>query len=284
MSHMEMDQYVEGNVLFNHGLHLTTTNGNRMDIVADVQDHYTEITGKFDPAITGFAQIGPTKVIVGDSGSYCIKLVDRQTNQTETFAGVCTDSGYEDGPKARFSITRSIIRDSKSKSKLLIVDQKNQAIRHLDIKKKIVSTFFKGTQSQLGDIYALAQETESGDLYMTAPEQGIYHLSYSRNILTPITIGSSRQRLFDRLFNPPRDVLIDVLVLDGGRRLLAVIENQYRTGHVLVEVNLQTSTIEGSCTRWGLKSCSSIQPHSLMVSGAALYIGGKGKISKVTGN
>ena len=90
--------------------------------------------------ITGFTQISEKLVVVADSNNYCMRLIDRTTNDTSEFSGQCGESnGYEDGRPGRFGYPWSVVIDKRDKNQLLITEY-NAAVRTVDVKSQAVGT------------------------------------------------------------------------------------------------------------------------------------------------
>ena len=94
---------------------------------------------------TDFEQINSTHVVILDSGSYRIRVVNRVTNSTSLLAGVCgvNNLGFKDGTfeEAKFGSLMSITQLPTSKGqRLLIIESDNQKVRHFDLTTRMLST------------------------------------------------------------------------------------------------------------------------------------------------
>ena len=78
----------------------------------------------------------PEIIYVADSGNYCIRRISQTSSLVSTFAGNCSQAGYQNGPllSASFYNPNSIrYLSSSSGTKLLIADKGNNVIRMIDI-------------------------------------------------------------------------------------------------------------------------------------------------------
>ena len=127
-----------------------------------------------------------------DYGNHCLRLINRITLQTSLYAGLCESRGHADGTSsARFRYPYSIIRDMKQPHMLLVTDQLNHALRHVDTQSRSphhVSTFIES--SVLSYPTGLVQDPLAGDLYITATHQ-IYKLIYSTKSLQLVSGSQS---------------------------------------------------------------------------------------------
>ena len=112
-AHIEADLFMSGNMLYADIYALYSTNGAQTMVVVG-QTHrfppldYTEgkgINATFS-RITSFAQINTSQVLVADSQRGCIRLLDRNTNQTQQFVGICKKTSC-DTPQANKNISHS---------------------------------------------------------------------------------------------------------------------------------------------------------------------------------
>lgn len=186
--HMDRDQYIEGNLLFSDLHSLKTTDGRTTQIIAGddlINGGYREASGRKARFryITAFCQISKTTVVVNDNGNHCLRLIDRPSGQTRTLSGSCTRAGYKDGINALYEWPRSVIIDNQDKGKMLATDEKNKAVRHVDISTGAATTFF--VDRTVNFLLGITQEVSSGDLYLSSYSD-IYTLSYQNKVLTHI--------------------------------------------------------------------------------------------------
>lgn len=134
VNRLEQDLCIPGNILFSDGFVLKTTDGISTTTVAGSSQGHTVALGqqaKFT-WISGFRQISRTQVIVVDTNSNCLRLVDRVTLHTPVYAGLCGSAGYSHGTaSARFNSPWGMILDEKTAGMLLVADRNNDAIRHV---------------------------------------------------------------------------------------------------------------------------------------------------------
>lgn len=110
---------------------IKTTNGAKVETV-------WKGTGKpYD-----FEQINSTHVVIADYTQHCLRILNRATNHTEEFAGICGFGGYNDGHglNARFNGTWGIVANKREPGKLLVADSLSSFLRSVDIKTRWVTT------------------------------------------------------------------------------------------------------------------------------------------------
>ena len=105
---------------------LMTNDGTTTHLIAanSTQDGYREgmrAKARFN-YISGFTQISEKLVIVADFWSYCFRLIDRTTNNTSEFSGLCKSHGYQDDRLGPFDGPRSAVIDKRDRNQLLITD------------------------------------------------------------------------------------------------------------------------------------------------------------------
>lgn len=272
-----MDQYEDGNILLSDLHSLKTTSGRRLDSIAGKALAHGYSEGKGQAArfkdITGFTQINSTAVIVVDSGNHCLRLVNRVTGDTKMYLGRCTQYGYSNGRNALLDQPRAIISDCKDRKTLLVTDSNNQAVRHIDIEKRIASTFLK--DSRLNRLYGITQEVLSGDIFLTT-SAAIYQIQYKDKLLSLIAGSPTQMGYKDGLFS---DVRIsdpcELILIDSGLKLVVADKNNNR----LRVLDRRSNTSYSYCglssrhTDLAAKPCSLDSPVSMMVSGGSLYVG-----------
>lgn len=286
--HIETDKYIDGNILFTDGSSLKTTDGNKTQLIAGqaIEDGYLEGAGEaaLFYHISGFYQINSSRAIVIDRYNYCLRLVERLNRQTETWAGNCTEPGYRDGFEALFYWPDSMIADNQDKNKLLISDPGNNALRHIDLTTRVSYTFFNYTQ--LIKLYGIAQDTNSGHLYLTS-DRAIYQLSYDDMTLTLLAgsqYGFKDGDFSSAKFKDPEAMLLlennekilvadfsndRLRILDTGNNLTTTLCTEFKgyVGYVYVETEI----------------CLLNNPFSLMSTGDSLYVGERGRILQLSG-
>lgn len=91
------------------------------------------LSAKFN-LITSFHQVNSSHIIVVDKRNHCLRLVNRTTNSTSSFAGRCGSDGFNDGEgtEARFNEPHAIV-SAYRKDQYYLTDSKNSAVRLLNI-------------------------------------------------------------------------------------------------------------------------------------------------------
>ena len=152
--HMEEDLDDHGKILFTDTLSIKTTDGMSTSIVVGSEKYPGYVDGVGEAArfngIYGFTQLNTSLVVVADSSSHCLRFVDRVTNQTSTFIGLCTQRGFTDGEgqNALFDIPFSLMVFNSTS--LLVSDLANNAIRLVDVETATVSTLITDILSPKG--------------------------------------------------------------------------------------------------------------------------------------
>ena len=126
VDHKELDRYRPGYFMHTHLTALMTSDGTTTHLIAanSTQDGYRKGVGakaRFN-YISGFTQISEKLVIVADFWCYCFRLIDRTTNNTSEFSGLCVSHGYQDDRLGPFDGPRSVVIDKRDRNQLLITD------------------------------------------------------------------------------------------------------------------------------------------------------------------
>lgn len=280
--HMEVDEYIEGNILFSDGSALKTTDGTETKTIAGqaIQGGYREglgTTARFKD-VSGFHQISSSKVILADNANRCIRLVDRRTRHTQTFFGSCAKAGYPDvGPLALLNQPFGIIPDNQDQHMLLVTDIYNKAILHLNILSRDVSTFFKD-KTFTNYLAGITQEVSSGNLFIsTHSSTAVYLLHYRTKELKLVagSAGSAGYRDDDTFSIEMYWAPNALLLIDNRRKLLRFGPFSRRLGVLDIGSNRTKYICTGTNghTDGDHDSCALLWPRSLMVSGGSLYIG-----------
>ena len=288
--HIEEDLFVPGNSLYIDGNSLKTTDGKSKHSIVGVSVEaggYYEGTGyaAIFKSITGFYQISANKVLVVDRGNHCIRLVNRSTNTTQAFVGLCTVTSYKDGrdSNARFNNPHSIIPDKLNPGSLLITEYLNQAIRQLTIQSKIVSTFLQYTNDQFHP-RGICQQSETGNLFVSSPTY-ISKIDYHRKAVVVYMAGqSSRGNKYGRFADTYFTDLQEVLLISNDTKLLAADK-----GYQIKTLDMASSRSSHICKHYGHTdgkhpSCNVKNPYALTVIGNTLYIGENQRIRIIQGN
>lgn len=118
---MEVDRFVEGNILYTDNNQLKTINTETQHVELIVGSTFPgyceESRSRREPPQfnypNSFFQCSDSTVIVADSWNFCIRSVSRETNSTRSVAGVCASQrSFADGPfsTARFSFVYDAIK------------------------------------------------------------------------------------------------------------------------------------------------------------------------------
>lgn len=284
---MEPDISLQGNILFSHKLLLKTTDGQSTKVVADFTSLQSSKKCSIpNPTITGTLQLSQDEIVVSFYCDHCLRLFNRVTNKTTTFAGQCYKEGYVDGSSnAKFSHPSKILRDVKSPASLLVLDESNQALRQVDmlgVSPHKVTTLIKS--SKMTQPSRMAQDETTGDVFITSRNR-VYRFVYASKVLL-LVAGTTNWKHIDgpfsaASFQSPRDILL----IDGGRKLLIAGDHS----HSLRILDLITNRTSSFCgpnkghANGNLLECSLTNPYSLLIMNDTLYVGEVGKIRKIQG-
>ena len=118
--------------------------------------------------------------------NHCLRYLNRNSNQTDQYAGNCTHEGNQNGVNALLNKPRSLINDLKNPGHVLISEQ-GGIIKTMNTTNRNVSYF--GTVGS--EVYSFIQEDCSGNLFMgVADAVGVY--SYHTKTFTVIAGSTSR--------------------------------------------------------------------------------------------
>lgn len=286
--HMEPDLYQPGNILFADGHSLKTSNASITAVVAGsaTDKGYEENIGKDARfhAITGFYQIRRDVVIATSWGTHCLISVNRSTQQTSTYAGLCNTHGDVTGdrPLARFANPLSILSNPVGPWQLFITDNGNSAIKTIDTRTGWVELL---VQSDL--IYApraMAYNSKRNSLYITAAYSAVFNLDLSTNELTLLAGEPNVGGLVDGSFSTTRFSLAREITMLGTGVYATVGQNtnalriiDVRREHVST-ICIANREDNPSSTCFQLNS-----PRSLLVYNDTLFIGEKSAIQAIPG-
>ena len=268
---MEMDQIRPEYVIFTDWCALMTSDGTTTHVLAGnstLQGYREGIGGeaRFDK-ITGFAQISEKRVVLADYHNDCLRLIHRTSHSTSVFSGRCQSGGYREGRPGRFKNPWSTLLDKKDKKQLLVADNKNGAVRTVDVMSQAVGTFVKS--ASLTYIRPMTQDEKSGDLYVNA-YHAIYRIKYTQRTVSLISggvgpkYGYRDSMLLDSLFSWPYD-----LTLINPSTLLVADDDRFR----LVDMNSDKVTTLNV-------SDSLYSADSLLLTNNTLFVGQRKKIIK----
>lgn len=124
--------------------------------------------------ITSFLQLNKTHVVIADYFNHCLRLLNRLTNTTSPYVGVCGKPGdVVDGPANQviFNQPSDVMFDKRDPTKLIILDDYNDAIRSLDTKTMIVSTIFMNETTMPRPRYGIFDMDDPDIMYITIMRQ-----------------------------------------------------------------------------------------------------------------
>ena len=158
---MEVDQYVEGNILFIEKNQLKTINQETKIvevIVGSTSRGYRDGSGSCQEAPQfsnpkAFLQYNRNTLFIVDTWNFCVRAVSRLTNSTSSVAGVCTNKSFADGPfsAAKFSYVFDVVTlPADFGSAIIVADYENRKMRKLDMKLEQVTTMTELHESPVG--------------------------------------------------------------------------------------------------------------------------------------
>ena len=199
-----------------------------------------------------------------------MRLIDRTTNNTSLFSGLCGSYGFQDGHPGQFDSPHSVVIDQRDKNQLLITDYYNNAARTVDVMSRVIGTFAKS--DSLSGIRDITQEEKSGDLYVTA-NHAVYRIAYTQRTVTLISGGTSSNSggYRDSTLLDSRFYWLYELIFIAPDTLLAadLSNNKLR----LVDMNsdkVATLNVTNSLS----------SPFSLLLTNNSLYVGQNKKITQ----
>ena len=268
---MELDHYRPGYLVYTDKHALMTSDGTTTHLIAgsSTQGGYREGVGAEARFyyIRGFAQISEKLLVVVDRYNHCLRLIDRSTNQTSVFSGLCESRGYEDGSPGQFDYPFFVVIDKRDKNQLFITDYRNSAVRTVNVTSKVADTFVQS--DSLKYIKCITQEEESGDLYVTA-NNAVYRITYTQTTVSLISgspgenYGHKDSTLLKSLFDLPYELIFitpkTLLIADRGNNKLRIVD---MNSDKVTTLNVTNS----------LNS-----PRSLLLTNDSLYVGQRKKI------
>ena len=254
---MELDRYRPGYLLYTEETALMTSDGTTTHVIAGNSTQYGYREGVGDEArftyIYGFAQISEKLVVVADSNNNCLRLIDRSTNKTSVFSGLCESRGYEDGSPGQFDYPFFVVIDKRDKNQLFITDYRNSAVRTVNANSRVVGTFV--WSDSLKYIRGITQEEESGDLFVTV-NNVLYRIPFVQKTVSLISgsrlgfSGHKDSTLLDSLFHMPYALIFikpnTLLIADTWNDMLRVVDmnsDQVTTLNVTNSLNLPASLL-----------------------------------------
>lgn len=146
--HMEVDEFTQGNVVYSVERQLRSVSipdANSTVIAGSIsQRGHREGTGEqaLFRNITSFTQLDNSTMLVVDSGNYCLRYVDRHTDNTSTAVGMC-GSQAESDIDANFTSTRFLSKPEsltkRSDSLILLTLADSFSIKQINLTDSSVS-------------------------------------------------------------------------------------------------------------------------------------------------
>jgi len=267
---MELDKYKnDGSLLLGTSKGLLTTDG---------QTTSTLVTF----LVTGFTQLNTTHVVLVERNSHCIKLLTREDSNIKVMAGSCGTNGYKEGGVrvGQLSYPWGVQIDVRNPGKLLVTDQRNHAVRSVDMKTGELSTVINtGFSDPVGILWAGRQLLVANSVYTS-------QVSWSGNgtVSNTLLAGSTTSRgdVIGSFENARFDYPYDIEKLSGNLFLVADTEN-----FKLKLMDMKKRIVGPVCFK-GEDPCteSSLLPNrplSLLNEGGAIYVGMVKKIYKLSG-
>ena len=154
--HMDLDLFLPGNILYIENNILKTLN-----LTSRVTSAITRQGDFLSPH--SFFQKNITTVVMIDTRNFCIKTVNRKTNQTSILAGQCNYHGYIDGQFSRARFGDIFGSVSLPGEKAFVMDQSGSSVRLLDFVSQRVSTHLRLLYRLIG----VAVRWSTRDLYFS---------------------------------------------------------------------------------------------------------------------
>lgn len=266
-----------GYILYTDGYRLLTTYASyaKSSVIAGSSEGYSEGIGTNASfkLIRGFTQVNVTHVIIADTGNHCLRFINRITNETSYFKGICGESGYRDGIDPLFNYPWGVAQNPTDSSQLYVADHHNHAIRMFDIKSDICITI--RAKGDLNRPMGLNFDWNKDNLIITNT-----HFLLSMRIDTlefQVTVGVSTGAdghndltAAESYLNWPRDTIFISesvqLIADHDNQLIRVVDID--SGEVYSLCTGAPTTEDGDISECGLSF-----PNSLLYLDGYLYVG-----------
>ena len=273
---------VSGNILFSDQHAMKTTDGTSTSLIAGSTNQSGYVEGVGSQArfyrIISFLQLSINQVLIADRYNYCLRSLNRITNQTDQYAGSCTHEGNQDGVNALLGGPRNVIYDLKNPGHVLI-NEWGGIIKTMNTTNRNVSHF--GTVGCF--VSSTIQSLETGDLFMTVLHAvGIF--SYQMKTFTLIS-GSTSRAFQDGPFSEVQfDYPAALSFLNNHTLLVSDLHN-----HRLRVLDLITNTSSSICSGeeghadGDFCTCSLKSPLGLLTLEDTVYIGNFMRIRRIEG-
>ena len=258
--HLQLDLYQPGYIIYTDKYALMTSNGDKTHLIAGnpAENGYKGGVGeeaRFG-AIHGITHISKRLVVVVDTSNHCLRVIERTTRSTSVLSGICRGSpGYQDGRLARFNLPLSVVVDQKDKHQLHVTDFFNKAVRTVNVKSRIVSTFVKS--DSFTRLNFMTQHKQTGDLYVT-PDRSVFKIAYVTKKITLISANPYG--------NDPFKELYGLIFISHDTLLLA----DYSNNKLRL---LDTHTHEATTLNVSNASNNLRLPISILLTDNCLYVG-----------
>lgn len=288
VSHLEEDQFVAGNILFSEYQALLTTDGQSQDVIVGqhgfwpIYDYQEGIgTNATFRTISSFAQLNRTHTLIADRDNGCIRSLNRLTNETSHFSGICEH--LKGSPKPAIDGSRlnatfwKINSLTLYKTTLYIVESNSQRIRALDLADERVRTVITAdnfTHSHhLPRVIVANWDTDI--LYVTT-RYGIGQYDPSSDNFTYM-VKSPQSGFRDGNLLESKWWYNDGMVLLPNNSLIVADVNNNR----LRIVDLISNNVTTWCFRYpkAFQNCSITKPNALRLINCTLFISNSKLIS-----
>ena len=219
-----MDLLIPGSILYvTLANSLFTSNGTESTVIAGHPSDVGYQEGIREEAIfdniRGFAQISSLQVVVSDQKNNCLRMIDRTTDSTSPFSGVCDSV---DSPLFR---PYGVMLDKKNSSHIFATVP--TSVVTVNMETGNISTFYDSTPNPV----QYFTQAPDGDVFVSY-NHVIYKISYFSRELTLISgdsdFGSADGTLLEARYNAPRELQFlteyTLLVADMKNNMLRLID------------------------------------------------------------
>ena len=208
-----------------------------------------------------------------------MRYLNRNSNQTDQYAGNCTHAGNQNGVNALLSLPRTLIYDLKNPHHVLISEQ-GGIIKTMNKTNRNVSHF--GTVGRT--VLNIIQSLETGDFFMTvAHVVGIF--SYQTKTFTVISGSTSSYGFQDGPFSEVQfNHPFAVIFLNNHTLLVSDYHNDRL--RVLDLINNTSSSIcsgDVGHADGNFSTCTLIRPVGLLTITDTVYLGSNQRIRQIEG-
>lgn len=290
--HMEIDLEATENdpskthLMYAEHRYLGTAFGNQTSIIVGSPEEggYWEgegISARFR-YITSFTQLNATTVVVVDSWSHCLRLVDKTTSETTPFLGKCGKPGSPEQFPPGFYYPRNVLYDTKSNSLIVTEWLPRSSLYSIELVTAEVTVLMKDNlRRPSGMTFDYLKE----NIFITGGNS-ITRFNMEMKTETKI-VGSSKHGFRDgplstAIFDWPAEIVSlsegILVVADSANHRLRVIEFD-GDGHGQV-----TSICTGDFPErmdGPISLCTVNAPEGLLYAAGMIYIGEVGSIRRI---